>query len=181
MQSKTTTNNNAYNDWNLDFLADYIVNNHHSYVRKYLPELLAFSLKVAKVHGERHPELLEIQKMVEIINKELSEHMVEEEKVLFTYVKEIVNAKQNNQSLRKEGKNLGSLIDELEKEHDFVGRCLDKIRVLSHGYAIPEDACASYQLLYTMIQEFEDDLHIHIHLENNILFPKAVEMEKGLA
>ena len=175
------TDNNAYNEWGLDFLADYIVNTHHRYVRKYLPELRGYALKVAQVHGDRHPELLEIQKLIETINEELSEHMVNEEKVLFTYVKKIVNARNNSLPLDKEGRNLASLIDELEEEHDHVGRCLDKIRALSNGYAVPDDACASYKLLYKMIQEFEDDLHIHIHLENNILFPKSVEMEKSLA
>ena len=175
------THNNAYNEWGLDFLADYIVNTHHRYVRKYLPELRGYALKVAQVHGDRHPELLEIQKLIETINEELSEHMVNEEKVLFTYVKKIVNARNNSLPLDKEGRNLASLIDELEEEHDHVGRCLDKIRALSNGYAVPDDACASYKLLYKMIQEFEDDLHIHIHLENNILFPKSVEMEKSLA
>ena len=175
------THNNAYNEWGLDFLADYIVNTHHRYVRKYLPELRGYALKVAQVHGDRHPELLEIQKLIETINEELSEHMVNEEKVLFTYVKKIVNARNNSLPLDKEGRNLASLIDELEEEHDHVGRCLDKIRALSNGYAVPDDACASYKLLYKMIQEFEDDLHIHIHLENNILFPKSVEMEKSFA
>lgn len=181
VQAQNKTDNNAYNEWDLDFLAAYIVNTHHRYVRKYLPELRNYALKVAQVHGSQHPELFEIQKLVETINTELSDHMVEEENVLFAYVKKIVNAKDNNQPLDKEGKDLSALIDELEKEHDYVGRCLDKIRALSNGYAIPDDACASYKLLFKMIQEFEDDLHIHIHLENNILFPKAVEMEKGLA
>lgn len=175
------TDNNAYNEWGLDFLADYIVNTHHRYVRKYLPELRVYALKVAQVHGDRHPELFEIQKLVESINTELSEHMVEEENVLFAYVKKIVNAKNTNQPFDKEEKDLSALIEGLEKEHDFVGRCLDKIRALSNDYAIPDDACASYKLLFKMIQEFEDDLHIHIHLENNILFPKSVKMEKELA
>ena len=178
VNTENKTDNNAYNEWELDFLADYIVNTHHRYVRKYLPELRGYALKVAQVHGDHHPELFEIQKLVETINEELSEHMVNEEKVLFTYVKKIVNARNNSLPLNKEGRNLASLIDELEEEHDYVGRCLDKIRALSNGYAIPDDACASYKLLFKMIQEFEDDLHIHIHLENNILFPKAVEMEK---
>jgi regulator of cell morphogenesis and NO signaling len=181
VQSKSKTSNNSFNDWNLDFLADYIINTHHNYVRKYLPELRAYSTKVSRVHGDRHPELLQIQQLVEVINKELSEHVEEEEKVLFARVKKIVQAKSNNQTLSKEDANLASEIEELEKEHDYVGRCFDKIRELSHGYAIPEDACASYRLLFTMLQEFEDDLHIHIHLENNILFPKAVDMEKTLA
>jgi regulator of cell morphogenesis and NO signaling len=181
VNTNNKTDNNAYNEWDLDFLAAYIVNTHHRFVRKYLPELRGYALKIAQVHGDRHPELLEIQKLVETINTELSDHMVKEETVLFAYLKKIVNAKNTNQSLEKEGRDLSVLIDELEKEHDHVGRCLDKIRALSNSYSIPDDACASYKLLFKMIQEFEDDLHIHIHLENNILFPKAVEMEKSLA
>lgn len=107
--------NNAYNEWGLDFLADYIINTHHRYVRKYLPELRGYALKVAQVHGDRHPELFEIQKLVETINTELSEHMVEEENVLFAYVKKIVNAKNTNQPLDKEGKDLSAFIEGLEK------------------------------------------------------------------
>ncbi|SDM59026.1 regulator of cell morphogenesis and NO signaling [Daejeonella rubra] len=168
----------SYNDWNIDFLADYIVNTHHSYVRKYLPELMNYAAKVAQVHGAQHPELLPIQQLVEEINKELTEHLEQEENVLFTYVKKIAEARKSNMPLVKQAKDLSVLIDELEKDHDLVGRALDKIRDLSKDYEIPGDACASYKLLYKMIQEFEDDLHLHIHLENNILFPKAIEMEK---
>lgn len=180
LSTEGKASNISYNDWNIDFLADYIVNTHHSYVRKYSPELNAYAIKVAQVHGPQHPELLEIRTLVNEIVEELADHMEDEEKVLFAYVKKIVFAKNMNQPLVKEGKDLETLIDELEKEHDHVGRCLDQIRVLSNGYAVPEDACASYKLLYKMIQEFEDDLHIHIHLENNILFPKAVAMEKEI-
>ncbi|HEY9363249.1 MAG TPA: iron-sulfur cluster repair di-iron protein [Chitinophagaceae bacterium] len=175
-----TNNTNTYNEWSLDFLADFIVNNHHSYVRKNLPELRQYAAKVAQVHGAHHPELSPVQKLVEEINTELTDHMEEEEKVLFAYVKKIVQAKNNNQPLNKEGKDLSLLIEELEKEHDFVGRSFDKIRELTKGYAIPDDGCSSYKLLFKILQEFEDDLHLHIHLENNILFPKAVEMEKKL-
>ena len=180
LSTESKVSNVSYNEWNIDFLADYIVNTHHSYVRKYLPELRGYSLKVAQVHGDHHPELSPIKKLVEEIDEELTEHMEQEEKVLFTFVKKIVHAKNTGEPLAKEQKSLQGLIDELEKEHDFVGRCFDKIRELSNGYHIPEDACSSYKLLYKMIQEFEDDLHIHIHLENNILFPKALEMEKSL-
>ncbi len=178
VSSESKASNISYSDWNIDFLADYIVNTHHSYVRKYLPELQRYALKVAQVHGPQHPELLPIQKLVEDINEELTEHMEQEEKVLFSYIKEIVQARSSGLPLIKQGKDLAALIGELEKEHDFVGRCLDKIRELSNGYHIPSEACASYKLLYKMIQEFEDDLHLHIHLENNILFPKALELEK---
>ena len=178
VSSESKASNISYSDWNIDFLADYIVNSHHSYVRKYLPELRRYALKVAQVHGPQHPELLPIQKLVEEINEELTEHMEQEEKVLFSYIKEIVQARSSGLPLIKQEKDLAALIEELEKEHDFVGRCLDKIRELSNGYHIPSEACASYKLLYKMIQEFEDDLHLHIHLENNILFPKALELEK---
>jgi len=169
----------SYNDWSIDFLADYIVNTHHSYVRKYLPELMTYASKVAQVHGGHHPELIPIQKLVSEINEELTEHMEQEENVLFTYIKKIVDARKGNLPLIKQEKDLPGLIEELEKDHDLVGRAFDQIRELSKEYTLPADACASYTLLYKMIQEFEDDLHLHIHLENNILFPKAIEMEKA--
>lgn len=179
ISTESKASNISYSDWSIDFLADYIVNTHHSYVKKYLPELMAYAQKVAQVHGAQHPELVPIQKLVEEINKELTEHMEQEEKVLFTYIKKIVQARSGSLPLNKQEKDLAGLIKELEKEHDFVGRCFDKIRELSKGFAMPSDACASYQLFYKMIQEFEDDLHLHIHLENNILFPKALELEKA--
>jgi regulator of cell morphogenesis and NO signaling len=181
--SQTVTSvNNAYNEWNLDFLADYIVNTHHSYVRKYLPEMQAYALKVARVHGGRHPELLPILNQVTEINDELSAHLVEEETVLFPLVKQIVQAKNAGTQLSKSGnESLATLIAQMEKEHDSVGRALDEIRRLSNDFELPKDACASYSLFYKMIQEFENDLHLHIHLENNILFPKAVDMEQSLA
>ncbi|MBS1645501.1 MAG: iron-sulfur cluster repair di-iron protein [Bacteroidetes bacterium] len=175
------TNNHNFDDWNIDFLADYITNTHHSYVRKYLPEMVAYATKIASVHGGRHPELLEIKNLVNEIDEELTEHMIEEEKVLYPKIKNIVTAKNSGQPLTADGKDLGELVESLEKEHDFIGRAFDKIRALSANYALPDDACASYSLTFKMLQEFEDDLHIHIHLENNILFPKAIKMEKELA
>lgn len=171
---------NPYNEWEIDFLADYIVNMHHSYVRKYLPELQTYAAKVASVHGGRHPELLAIKELVQLINEELSAHLEEEEQVLFSYIKEITKAKKNNELLTTQTNNLIILISALEKDHDVVGRAFEKIRALSNGYTIPGNACASYTLFYKMLQEFEEDLHMHIHLENNILFPKAIEMETSL-
>jgi len=178
IETENKASNISYNDWGIDFLADYIVNTHHNYVRKYLPELMAYASKVAQVHGTQHPELIQIQKLVSDINKELTEHLAQEENVLFSYIKKIVEARKGNLPLLKQEKDLAGLINELEKDHDLVGRAFDQIRELSKEYILPSDACASYKLLYKMIQEFEDDLHLHIHLENNILFPKAIEMEK---
>ncbi|MBS1572077.1 MAG: iron-sulfur cluster repair di-iron protein [Bacteroidetes bacterium] len=179
----TVTNSNInYSEWNLDFLADYIVNTHHNYVRKYLPEITSYAAKVAKVHGDNHPELLQINVLVDKVNKELTTHMAEEETILFPRVKEIVLAQKNNTLYSNSGReSLSYLIDETEKEHDSVGRAMEEIRNLSKNYSLPEDACASYKLLFKMLEEFESDLFTHIHLENNIMFPKAMEIEKSLS
>lgn len=170
-----------YGDWSLDFLADYIVNTHHSYVRKNLPDITAYADKVMKVHGSRHPELIRIKQLVAEANAELSGHMVKEEKVLFPYIKALVAAKDHTQPLQAaHSGSLQSIINMMELEHEVVGKNLEKIRQLSQNYLLPEDACASYSLLYRMLDEFEEDLHLHIHLENNILFPKALDIEKHL-
>lgn len=176
-----TTRPLPYNDWGLDFLADYIVNTHHSYVRKSLPDLRGYALKVAQVHGDRHPELIPIYKLVEEVNKEMTEHQVKEEKILFPFIKELVHAKDRSQS--PSVAQFGSVenpIHMMEDEHEHVGKCMEDIRTLSNNYTLPGDACASYSLLFKMLNDFEEDLHIHIHLENNILFPKAIALEKDL-
>ena len=167
-----------YSDWSLDFLADYIVNTHHSYVKKSIPDLRAYSTKVAKVHGDKHPELETINKYVQEVCDEMTEHMVSEETIVFPYVKQVAS--------RSNGKSFGEFetiktpIDEMEAEHDFVGRRMEEIRRLSSNYTLPADGCASYSFLYNKLQEFENDLFTHIHLENNILFPKALDIEKKL-
>ncbi len=181
IQNVTGSHSN-YNEWSLDFLCDYIVNTHHSYVRKYLPELLAYATKVARVHGDRHPELIPIQQHVAKVHKELSEHLVSEESYLFPLVKKIVQAKNTSSGYNKsEEENFESIINKHEKEHESVGEAFHETRKLSNNYTIPADACTSYSLLFKMLDEFEDDLHTHIHLENNILFPKAIEMEKSIS
>jgi regulator of cell morphogenesis and NO signaling len=180
--SNVTNNNMNFTEWNIDFLADFVVNTHHTYVRKYLPEITAYASKVAKVHGDNHPELIEINALVEKVNAELSAHMVDEEEILFPRVKEIATATKNNTDYSLEGREaLQTLIDETEKEHDSVGRAMEEIRNLSNNYTLPEDACASYKLLFKMLEEFENDLFTHIHLENNIMFPKAIELEKNFS
>lgn len=170
-----------YNEWSLDFLADYILNTHHSYVKKNLPDIKAYADKVASVHGGRHEELLPVRQLVDEMYTEMMTHMVKEEKVLFPYIKELVAAKNNTQPLH--ASHFGTVqnpINMMEMEHEAVARNLADIRELTNEYALPGDACASYSLLYRMLDEFENDLHIHVHLENNILFPKALEIEKQL-
>jgi regulator of cell morphogenesis and NO signaling len=168
-----------YNDWNLDFLADYIVNTHHSYVKKTIPDIRTYADKVAKVHGSRHPELLEINKLAQQVCDEMSEHMVKEENVLFPYVKHIVSTKNHAHQQFDSLDTVKEPIDIAVTEHELVGGNMDKIRNISHNYQLPEDACASYSYLFKTLDEFENDLHIHVHLENNILFPKAIALENN--
>jgi regulator of cell morphogenesis and NO signaling len=180
-KSTVTSRPLPYNEWNLDFLADYIVNTHHSYVRKTIPDIRGYAEKVAKVHGDHHPELLSINELAQEVCDEMSAHMVKEETVLFPYIKQLIVSKNNGKEKTSFG-NLDSVrtpINLMEEEHEIVGSNMDEIRKLSKNYELPEDACASYSYLFKTLDEFENDLHIHVHLENNILFPKALDLEKN--
>ncbi len=170
-----------YNDWGLDFLADYIVNTHHSYLRKNLPDIRAYASKVLKVHGMRHPELEKVYQLVEDTSNELLTHMQKEENTLFPFIKKLVGVK-NGMQLYTPGAfgTVENPVKNMIHEHQKVGDNLHELRHVTNNYALPEDACASYSLLYRMLDEMEDDVLTHIHLENNILFPKAIELEKEL-
>ncbi|PJE47422.1 MAG: iron-sulfur cluster repair di-iron protein [Sediminibacterium sp.] len=168
-----------YTKWSLDFLIDYIVNTHHNYVKSSLPDIVAYAEKVNRVHGQRHVQLFQINELVKAINNELTAHLMKEEKILFPYIKSLVAVK--NGELKNFSASFGSVqspIIMMEMEHEMVGQNLTLIRELSNNFKLPEDACSSYSLLYRFLEEFEEDLHMHIHLENNILFPKALELEQ---
>ncbi|AMM52586.1 hemerythrin [Rufibacter sp. DG15C] len=168
-----------FQSWDLSFLADYIVNIHHKYVREAIPALYEYTAKIARVHGGRHPELIEVAKHFTNVANELEAHMPKEERVLFPFIKQVNEAKQKGEKLdRPAFGTLQNPINMMEMEHEAAGTELEAIRTLTHNYALPEDACATYQVAFAKLQEFEDDLFRHIHLENNILFPKALEMEK---
>jgi regulator of cell morphogenesis and NO signaling len=160
-----------FNEWKLDFLSDYIVNTHHKFVIKSLPELVFYTAKIANVHGGNHPELIEVANLFAQIDKELRQHMQNEEDVLFPAIKEVV---QHSTSDKKEI--IHSEIERLRAEHDFAGGAMDQINVLTAGYQIPSDACNTYKVALQLLNQFEDDLHVHVHLENNILFPKALTL-----
>jgi regulator of cell morphogenesis and NO signaling len=163
-------------DWGLDFLADYIVHNHHQYVRDTTPDLLALSEKVTRVHGNFHPELHEVNATIYTIAEELMQHMVKEEQMLFPAIKKIFH-KQSLVGLPFT--TIQAPINMMEVEHANAGDGFDKIRELTDNFTVPQDACTSYRLLFDMMQAYEDDLHQHVHLENNILFPKAIALEKS--
>jgi regulator of cell morphogenesis and NO signaling len=168
-----TGENHNYNDWTLDFLVDYIVNNHHSFVRKMLPEIDFYAEKVARVHGQRDPELLDILQNVRLLRNEMLGHLQKEEEELFPQIKELVKE-------QKKGSVKEVIVEALEDEHEKAGDLMARIEVLTKGFNPPENACASYRVLFQNLEGFQQDLHKHVHLENNILFPKALELEQGL-
>jgi regulator of cell morphogenesis and NO signaling len=153
-------------DWDPAFLAQYIVNQHHTFVRGQVPPLAAFTQKVARVHGERHPETVEIADRFERMAGVLERHMQREENEVFPRIADAAAG-------RPAG-DLGALIDELETEHEDAGDLMREIRALSDDFTPPPDACNTYRAAYANLELFEADLHRHVHLENNVLFPKAV-------
>ncbi len=160
-----------FKEWDPAFLSDYIVNTHHKFVLKHLPELLFYTDKIGRVHGNNHPELIDVATLFKEINKELTQHLKNEEEVLFPAIKKMLSAP----SLESK-KTIQSEIERMFKEHDFAGGAMDKINRLTNNYQIPEDACKTYEVTLKLLNQFEDDLHVHVHLENNILFPKALKL-----
>jgi len=160
-----------FKEWNLSFLSDYVVNTHHKFVLKTLPELVFYTRKIADVHGDNHPELIEVASIFTQINDELLQHLKNEEEVLFPAIKEA----EKNASAKVKA-TIVSEITRMQGEHEFAGGAMDKINVLTNNYLIPVDACNTYRVSLKLLEQFEDDLHIHVHLENNILYPKALKL-----
>jgi len=170
-----------FDSWDIGFLADYIINTHHAYVKKAIPQILPLAQKVADVHGEHHAEVIRINELFQDIAEEMLSHMQKEEQILFPFIKKLaVDSSSGNCT---EGSCFGTVagpISVMEQEHENAGIILKEMFRLSDGYTPPEDACNTFRVLYGKLKEFEDDLHRHIHLENNILFPKAIEIEQVL-
>ena len=168
-----------FQSWPIDLLADYIKKKHHRYVVAKIAEITPYLKRVAHVHGDNHPELLEIRELFGQTAEELTSHMQKEENVLFPYIIEMVDKKSRGEKLIKPP--FGSIenpINAMHIEHDNEGVRFRKISELSNNYETPEDGCNTYRVTYSLLEEFENDLHRHIHLENNILFPAAIEFEK---
>lgn len=172
---ETTSNN--FNAWELDFLIEYIINVHHSYVTDNIPKIQEYALKVAKVHGHHYKEVVEIKELFGDVAEELTLHMHKEEKILFPCIRKLLEATRKGQEIMDIP--FGSIenpIQMMEMEHESAGNTFKRIAQLSNNYTPPPEACNTYNVLYSKLQEFEEDLHKHIHLENNILFPKATKM-----
>ncbi|WP_293955673.1 MULTISPECIES: iron-sulfur cluster repair di-iron protein [unclassified Sphingobacterium] len=154
-----------FKDWDIDFLSDYIKNVHHRYVREKGPIIQELAHKVADVHAQQHPELISLSKELDAFLDELYHHLDKEEKLLFPAIK-------NEQELTS--KQVDQLIQFLISEHEDSGKELQQLRKITENYTLPANACNSYTSLFSQIESFESDLLQHIHLENNILFPKLL-------
>jgi regulator of cell morphogenesis and NO signaling len=168
-------------DWStapLRALCDHILSRHHVFLRDELPRLSSLAAKVVQAHGSRHPELGSIQSALAQLDTELMQHMAKEEQVLFPYLGQLEAAMVSGGARPPSCfGSVASPIAVMTQEHDAAGTMLAELRRLSHDYQPPEDACASYHAFYDGLGALEQDLHQHIHLENNILFPRAVALE----
>jgi len=184
LENIITKNNNSTVDFekmNLTQLVDYIVQTHHAYVKNEMPQIYAYLHKVSSKHGERHPELYKIFQTFSAVKEEMEGHMKKEELILFPRIKELQKLADNeNANLQLNITYLQSPITVMEQEHDHAGNLLNDIRILSNDYTPPQDACTTYRLSFAALKAFELDLHQHVHLENNILFPKAIETFRDL-
>ncbi len=164
-------------NWRLDRLVDHIVSTHHAYTRTALGSIARYLAKLVEVHGSRHPELARIAVSWDQVARDLQQHMMKEERVLFPYIRELTAA--GGGPLACPFGTVENPIRMMEREHQEAGDELRLIRELTHGYTAPADGCATYRACFEELAHFERDLHRHVHLENNVLFPKAVELERG--
>lgn len=162
-------------------LIDFIVPTHHAYVRAELTRLLPMAEKAARKHGPAHPELEQIQRQLEMLADELLMHLYKEEQILFPYMQNL-ERKCAGSAPASEAcfGGVQNPIQMMIHEHESAGALLDSMRTATGGFTPWEGACPTLTGLYYGLDMFEKDLHKHVHLENNLLFPKAIEMEKSM-
>lgn len=168
--------------WPLDTLVAHIVTHHHAYVRAAIPVIAAHAARIAAVHGSRSPELPEVARLFEELAGGLALHMAKEEEMLFPYILALAGAEREGR--RGASSPFGTIrnpIRMMEEDHEQAGDEMRAIRELTRGYAVPDFACATYRACLEELRDFERDLHRHVHLENNVLFPRAVQLEARLS
>ena len=164
----------------LSELTNYIVNRHHAFVRTELVRLKELLAKVCSKHSTHHPELFRIRDIFFRLQADLTDHMFKEERILFPYIEKLETAVSSGEQAPKPA--FGTVrnpVRMMMQEHDEAGQALRSLREVSSNYQVPGDGCTSFRTLYQALEEFEKDLHQHVHLENNILFPRAAELEAG--
>ena len=169
-------------EWPTDLLVDYVLKIHHRNIRERGPQTAQLLGRVVEVHGSRHPELAEVARLFSQSLADLDSHLSKEEQVLFPYIYELFDAHRRGTSIAPFG--CGTVehpIAVMEMEHSGEGERFERIAALTADFAAPADACASYALVMQQLRQFRDALHEHIHLENNIIFPRAVALEQAVA
>lgn len=159
----------------LQELITYILLTHHRYVRENLPVICGYIKKVSSKHGERHPELRTIEIIFNEVSIDLEEHMLKEENLLFPRIIEVESQHREKGLIPVSSNYLNVPVSVMENEHDHAGAMLQDIRSLTDNFQAPPDACTTYRLCYDTLRAFEEDLHRHIHLENNILFKRVLD------
>lgn len=172
----SNTAGREFNNMSLTELAEYIVRVHHKYIKENAPQIFAYITKVATKHGDRFPYMIRVYHFFAEVQQEMDQHMLKEEKILFPRIKQLDFFEKPNHSADF----LQAPIDVMEDEHDHAGRLMNEIRVATNNYTAPDDACTTHRLTIAALKGFEEDLHQHVHLENNILFPKAMEKFNSL-
>ena len=166
-----------FDEWSPEALIGYIVGNHHAFVRRALPPLVAHAWKLAAAHGDRHAELRDVAQLIDRVATDMLSHMAKEEQILFPYIAALADAVEHGRHApHAPFGSIDSPIAMMEGEHETAGAALATIRALTGGYVAPADACTTYRVTLQELEAFERDLHSHVHLENNILFPKARRM-----
>jgi len=157
-------------------LADYIVTKHHAYVKAEMPQIFSYLQKVATKHGDRHPEMRKVFELFSVIKSEMEEHMDKEELILFPRIEVAEEGALAEKTANMNVFYIQHPIQMMEAEHEKAGQLMTEIRELTGNYTPPNDACTTYRLSFAELRAFEGDLHQHVHLENNILFPRAIEL-----
>jgi regulator of cell morphogenesis and NO signaling len=169
-------NDDDVTQWSVTRLIDHIVTTHHAYIRSAVPLIERYLARLVEVHGARHPELNRIAVSFDQLGQELQQHMMKEERVLFPYVRELAEA--DRPIPASPFGTVENPIRMMEREHRDAADEVHVIRELTHAYATPADGCTTYRVCFAELAQFERDLHRHVHLENNVLFPRAVEIER---
>src|SRR5262249_17015449 len=176
--NETAGSNPDFKDALLTDLIAYILATHHGYVKQEIPRLKQLFFKVVAVHGAGHPELAAVQRTFTGLANELTGHMMKEEMVLFPYIEKLEQARRSCKPAPIAScRSTSNLVHMIELEHESAGKALEAIHLLTSSYTPPQSACFSYKTVYSALKEFEADLHEHVHLENNVLFPRAIALE----
>lgn len=166
-----------YNSWKLDFLIEFLSEIHHNYKEENILILKQYSKKVADLYSKQYPELLEVNNLIQGVSEEILEHMKNEETILFPYLNELLKLENASSTSKYNSSKKLKIIDSFEDEHYKIRKTFQKIATLTNYYILPENICNSFKLLYIKLKNFDDRLQEHIHIENNILFPKAKKLQ----